>query len=122
MNNVISKLKKARKELAISQAELGERVGLPQSHISKIESGKSDIQLSSLVQIARALDLELQLVPKKAIPAVQSIVRSTMQRSPFPKTCLNNSENLNYENEDNKNLQLLNLPSSPAYSLDNDDE
>ncbi len=116
MNDIISKLKNARKALRISQVELGERIGLPQSHISKIESGKSDIQLSNLVQIARALDFELQLVPKKAIPAVQSIIRSTMQHRLSPKVHLDD------ENKDNKNLQLLNVPSSPAYSLDNDDE
>jgi hypothetical protein len=33
------------------------------------------LRLSSLVEIARALDLEVTLVPRKALPAVQSILR-----------------------------------------------
>lgn len=49
---------------------------MPQS-ISKIESGKVDLQLSSLIQLARPLDLEVKLLPKKALPAVDSVVRST---------------------------------------------
>jgi transcriptional regulator with XRE-family HTH domain len=43
----------------MTQKELGQRVGLPQSHISKIEKGAVDLQLSSLVEIARALDFEV---------------------------------------------------------------
>lgn len=54
---------------------------MPQSHISKIESGGADIRLSSLIELARALDLELKLVPLKALPAVNNIVRSV---SPSP--------------------------------------
>ena len=34
---------------ALTQKELGQRVGLPQSHISKIEKGAVDLKLSSLV-------------------------------------------------------------------------
>jgi len=77
IDKIIIALKNARKAQGLSQVELSERVGVPQSHISKIENGNVDIQLSSLTQLARALDFELQLVPKKALPAVQSIVRST---------------------------------------------
>ncbi|HSH47479.1 MAG TPA: hypothetical protein VK991_02700 [Halomonas sp.] len=50
--------------------------GVPQSHISKIENNAVDLRVSSLSSIAHALDLELMLVPRKALPAVQSIARS----------------------------------------------
>jgi transcriptional regulator with XRE-family HTH domain len=77
MNSAIIKaLRQARRERGLSQHELSARVGIPQSHISKIESGAVDIQLSSLVQLARALDLEVKLIPRKALPAVEGIVRS----------------------------------------------
>lgn len=72
----ITTIKHTRTAKGLSQSELGQRVGLPQSHISKIEKGDVDIKLSSLIQIARALDLEVKLVPKKALPAVDSIIRS----------------------------------------------
>ena len=74
---IIAALKKARDAKGLSQRDLSARTGVPQSHISKIESGSADIRLSSLTELARALDLEVKLVPRKALPAVESLVRST---------------------------------------------
>ena len=69
-------IRAVRQAKALTQKELGQRVGLPQSHISKIEKGAVDLQLSSLVEIARALDLEVKLVPRKALAAVEGAVRA----------------------------------------------
>ncbi len=76
-DDITAAIRDARKTKGLSQSELSARIGVPQSHISKIESGAVDLKLSSLVQIARALNLEVKLVPRKALPAVESIVRST---------------------------------------------
>lgn len=73
---IVSNLKAARENRGLSQRTLSEKSGVPQGHISKIENGAVDLRLSSLVALARALDLELTLVPRKAVPAVKSIVRS----------------------------------------------
>ncbi len=70
-------LKDARKAQGLSQRALGAKAGVPQSHISKIENGAVDLRASSLVELARVLDLELMLVPRKAVPAVQAIVRNS---------------------------------------------
>jgi len=70
-------LKEARENKGLSQRALSKKAGVPQSHISKIESGAVDLRLSSLIELARALDLELALVPRKTVPAVRSIVRSS---------------------------------------------
>ncbi|MCR4269332.1 helix-turn-helix domain-containing protein [Nitratireductor sp. ZSWI3] len=74
--DIIEALKKGRGAKGLSQRALSARTGVPQSHISKIESGNADIRLSSLIELARALDLEVRLVPRKALPAVDSVVRS----------------------------------------------
>ena len=66
----------ARKRKGLSQRALADLAGVPQSHISRIESGAVDLRLSSLIELARALGLELELVPRAAVPAVQSIARS----------------------------------------------
>jgi transcriptional regulator with XRE-family HTH domain len=69
-------LKAAREAKGLSQRALAKLAGVPQSHISKIENAGVDLRLSSLTQIARALDLEVTLVPRKCVPAVRSIMRS----------------------------------------------
>ncbi len=74
---LIDALKAARAAKGLSQRALSKRTGVPQSHISKIETGGVDIRLSSLIELARTLDLDLKLVPCKAAAAVDSVVRST---------------------------------------------
>lgn len=80
--DIIEALKSAREAKGLSQRALSARTGVPQSHISKIESGGADIRLSSLIELARALDLDLKLVPRKAVPAVDNVVRSTGSTTP----------------------------------------
>ena len=49
---------------------------MPQAHISKIENAAVDLKLSSLVELARVLGLELMLVPRRLVPAVQTMTGS----------------------------------------------
>lgn len=60
----------------MSQRELSARSGLTQSHISQIERGTMEPGLASLVDVARALDLEIVLAPKKLMPAIGNILAS----------------------------------------------
>ena len=75
-NEIIEAIKEARTSKGISQRALSNLTGVTQAHISNIENGGVDIQLSSLTQIARALDLEVKLVPRKSLPAVDTIIQS----------------------------------------------
>ena len=77
IEQVAQTLKAARQGKGLSQRALSKLAGVPQSHISRIENGVVDLRLSSLVEIARVLDLEVTLVPRKSVPAVQSIVRNS---------------------------------------------
>lgn len=72
-------LKKTRKEKGLSQQALSVKIAIPQSHISKIESGLVDLQTSSLIEMARVLELELMLVPRYLMPAVQALQRHTKE-------------------------------------------
>jgi HTH-type transcriptional regulator / antitoxin HipB len=74
--HIVAALKEAREKKGLSQRALSAQAGVPQSHISRIERGAVDLQLSSLIEIARVLDLELVTVPRKLVPAVQAIVRT----------------------------------------------
>jgi HTH-type transcriptional regulator / antitoxin HipB len=82
MNRIAQELQAARKLKGLSQAELGAKVGMPQSHISNIESGKRDLRLSSLLEIARILDLEPIFVPRILVPAVRSLIAGDDQPRP----------------------------------------
>jgi transcriptional regulator with XRE-family HTH domain len=76
-DDILRTLRAARESSGLSQRDLSSRVGVPQSHISKIESGATDLRLSSLVEMARALDYELVLVPRKLLSAVGAIVSNS---------------------------------------------
>jgi len=74
MNEIIKSLKKRRLELKLRQSELGIKLGLPQSHISKIEQGATDPRLSTVTDMARLLEQELLLVPRELLPVIKSII------------------------------------------------
>lgn len=84
IDQISNSLKSARNAKGLSQRELSARSGVPQSHISKIESGAVDLRVSSLVELARTLDLELVLVPRKALPAVTAVMRGGSQDAAKP--------------------------------------
>jgi transcriptional regulator with XRE-family HTH domain len=69
-------LQEARTARGLTQAELGSLVGLPQSHISKIERGESDVQWTTLEQIANAVGLSPLLVPTRLVPVVESLLQN----------------------------------------------
>lgn len=97
-DEVVSQLKAARKARGLSQAALGQLIGLPQSHISKVESDSVDIQLSSLIEMSRALGLEIKLVPRALLPVIDGVLREEMLKS------------------------RTNLLERPAYSLEDDND
>ena len=68
-------LQQARRARVMTQAELGALVGLPQSHISKIERGETDFQWTTLEQIANAVGLSAVLVPTGLVPIVESLTK-----------------------------------------------
>lgn len=73
----------ARRKRCWSQAELGRRVGLPQAHISGIETGKVVPRFNTLLDLVRVLDYDLLLVPRTLAPAVQSMIRDHRQPGGF---------------------------------------
>ena len=71
----ISDLVRARHDLGWSQREIASRVGLPQAHISAIETGKVAPRFNTLLDLVRILGFDLLLVPRPLVPAVQSLIR-----------------------------------------------
>ena len=79
--HITQQIRAAREARHMSQRELSARSGLTQSHISQIERGTMEPGLASLVDVARALDLEIVLAPKKLMPAIGNILDSASAMS-----------------------------------------
>ncbi|GAB6395244.1 MAG: helix-turn-helix transcriptional regulator [Bacteroidales bacterium] len=55
-------LRDKRKELKITQQQLAERIGKKREYIALLERGKTDMQLSTFLDITQALGLKLSLM------------------------------------------------------------
>ena len=91
---IASTLRIEREAIGLSQRELSAKSGVPQGHISKIENNAVDLRVSSLVALARVLDLEPMLVPRKSVWAVQSIASSAPQDGKAARRVLRELERL----------------------------
>ena len=75
-------VKEAREKRAWTQRQLASRLGLTQKHISGIESGKIVPRYDTLLELVRALDRDLLMVPRALVPVVQSLVRDHLSDQP----------------------------------------
>ncbi|MGH7642479.1 MAG: helix-turn-helix domain-containing protein [Candidatus Dormibacteria bacterium] len=57
--SLASELTKRRVRLGLSQTEVAARMGTSQSAVARLESGSSDLRLSTLERYAAAVDREL---------------------------------------------------------------
>jgi transcriptional regulator with XRE-family HTH domain len=69
----------ARHHRGWSQAELGRRLGLPQMHVSGIETGRVVPRFDTLLDFVRVLGYDLLLTPRSLVPAVQALIRDEGQ-------------------------------------------
>ena len=69
-SDILRVLTEARAALSLSQALLAQKLGITQAQISLVERGLTDPRLSTLQNIAAALDLRLMLVPRQLGPVV----------------------------------------------------
>ena len=67
-HKLISKIKKARKDLSLSQAELAEMVGVSQSRIARIEGGvgTKNMSFDLLFRILATLGFECRISVRKS--------------------------------------------------------
>jgi transcriptional regulator with XRE-family HTH domain len=75
--NAFAHLLKARHRKGLTQKQLSELLGLPQSYISQVEQGRHDVKTSTLTAWARVLDLELMLVPRQQVLAVSYLSQAS---------------------------------------------
>jgi len=59
-----AELQRFRREQSVTQVRLAERSGLRQGTISQVENGLKTVKLSTVMDMLRALDLEIVLRPR----------------------------------------------------------
>ncbi|MDP9025706.1 MAG: helix-turn-helix domain-containing protein [Candidatus Eremiobacteraeota bacterium] len=67
-------LKDRRRELALTQAELAGRLGTTQSYVAAVERGGREARWSTVLEMARALELDAMLIPRERIAAVNAVL------------------------------------------------
>jgi len=75
-----AQIREARRLRGWSQLELGKRAGLAQKHVSGIETGKIVPRVDTTLDLLRALDLDLVVVPRALTPIVAALVRDHRNR------------------------------------------
>lgn len=80
-----------RERQGLSQGELARRLGVAQSNLSRIEHG-ADMRMSTLLDIARVLQLEPMLVPKSAARGVRVYLSDVFRRHSSDSANMQNSE------------------------------
>ena len=57
-------LRRRRRQLKLTQAELAERAGIRQGTVSQVENGLKTVKLQTVMDLLRALDLEMAIQPR----------------------------------------------------------
>ena len=68
-------LKAARKGRQLTQEQVADMSGISRPRYREIEAGSTAARTTTLINIARALGLELMLIPQAMVPAVDALLR-----------------------------------------------
>ena len=68
-------LKTKRKNLGLTQEQVAGMAGISRPRYREIETGSAAARTTTLINIARALGLEIMLIPQAMVPAVDALLR-----------------------------------------------
>ncbi|PRD43566.1 transcriptional regulator [Phyllobacterium phragmitis] len=68
-------LKQARLASALTQEQVADLAGISRPRYRDIETGSAAARASTLMNIARALGMEMMLIPQAMVPAVEALLR-----------------------------------------------
>jgi transcriptional regulator with XRE-family HTH domain len=75
MIDLAGRLRALREAGGLTQSELAERLGIPSSAVSMIESGRRDIRVSTLERYLDALGAAIEFVPGDRVTTLDDILR-----------------------------------------------
>jgi predicted transcriptional regulator len=73
---------RARRRAGLSQRELADRAGVPQSTVARIERGVIDPRWSTVVRIIDACDEELVVTPRPGKGVDRTVIRELLKLTP----------------------------------------
>jgi len=71
------RFRKARLAAGLSQDQIAQRANISRPRYRDIETGAAAARATTLVNVARALGMEMMLIPQATVPAVQSMLQPT---------------------------------------------
>ena len=75
LNEIGHVLKKARLASALTQEQVADLAGISRPRYRDIETGAAAARTTTLINIARALGMEVMLIPQAVVPAVEAMLR-----------------------------------------------
>lgn len=75
LREIGSLLRQARSAAGLTQEQVANLAGISRPRYRDIETGISAARVTTLMNISRALGLEMMLVPQAIIPAVRALMR-----------------------------------------------
>jgi len=103
-------LRAARLNRGLSQQDLARKLGLHQRQISDLERASMDPRLSTVQNVARALDFEVLIVPRHLIPAIEGLLRGGHESPKRPLYALTDED----ADSDRDTESVMELGSEPA--------
>jgi len=68
-------LRKARTAAGLTQEQVADLAGISRPRYRDIETGAAAARFTTLMNVSRALGMEMMLVPQSMVPAVQALMR-----------------------------------------------
>ena len=65
----------ARRQAGLTQEQVAERAGISRPSYRDIENGGAAARATTLINVARALSMELTLIPQAMVPGVRALLR-----------------------------------------------
>lgn len=75
-------LRQARRRAGMSQRQLGQQAGVPQSTIGRIEAGLADPRINTLDRLLRICGEELESVPSRGTGVDRTVIRRRLAQTP----------------------------------------
>lgn len=72
--SLTARLRATREAMGLTQEEVSRTSGIAAPNLSKIENGGSDIQISTLMRILDAMNLEIEFVPRDAPISLEDVL------------------------------------------------